>query len=186
MSYLRFRSDEAQHNLTRSVAQAYYSSDSRFRDDYMNVDGELDLDEPPVKKTRREKCVMARRTEDGEKERIRPTESFWYCYYVDLPQLDDDRYLAKFRDRFRLPYNEYKQLVQDCKDSELFVRWTRCDACGWQATPIDLLVLGSLRYLGRGWTFDDIEESTAVSKEVHRVFFHQHPAAPSRKMQVPV
>jgi hypothetical protein len=37
---------------------------------------------------------------------------------------------------------------------------------------MELLVLGSLRYLGRGWTFDDIEESMAVSQEVHRNFFH--------------
>ena len=33
-------------------------------------------------------------------------------------------------------------------------------------------MLGSLRYLGRGWTFDDIEENTAISNEVHRTFFH--------------
>jgi hypothetical protein len=35
------------------------------------------------------------------------------------------------------------------------------------------MILGALRYLGRGWTFDDCEESTAISEEVHRVFFHQ-------------
>ena len=40
------------------------------------------------------------------------------------------------------------------------------------ASPVELLVLRALRYLGRGWTFDDIEESTAVSRDVHRVFFH--------------
>ena len=34
-------------------------------------------------------------------------------------------------------------------------------------------MLGSLRYLGRGWTFDDVEENTAISKEVHRTFFHR-------------
>ena len=39
-------------------------------------------------------------------------------------------------------------------------------------SPIELLVLGALRYLGRGWTFYDLEESTAVSLEVHRCFFH--------------
>lgn len=33
-----------------------------------------------------------------------------------------------------------------------------------------LLVLGSLRYIGRGWTFDDIVESTCISAEVHRCF----------------
>ena len=36
-----------------------------------------------------------------------------------------------------------------------------------------LLLLGLLRYLGRGWTFDDIEECTAVSADVHRCFLHK-------------
>ncbi len=34
------------------------------------------------------------------------------------------------------------------------------------------MVLGSLHYLGHGWTFIDIEENTAISQEVHRTFFH--------------
>ena len=37
--------------------------------------------------------------------------------------------------------------------------------------PVELLVLCALRYLGRGWTFDDCEESTAIDKEVHHCFF---------------
>ena len=48
-----------------------------------------------------------------------------------------------------------------------------CDATGKKSSPLELLILGSLRYLGRGWTFDDCEESTAISEEVHRKFFHQ-------------
>ena len=40
--------------------------------------------------------------------------------------------------------------------------------------PISLLLLGSLRYIGRGWCFDDLEEATGISEEVHRVFFHQY------------
>ena len=35
------------------------------------------------------------------------------------------------------------------------------------------MILGSLRYLGCGFTFDDCEECTAISKEVHRTFFHE-------------
>ena len=38
--------------------------------------------------------------------------------------------------------------------------------------PVGLLLLGSLRYIGRGWTFDDLEEATGISQEVHRKFFH--------------
>jgi hypothetical protein len=40
-------------------------------------------------------------------------------------------------------------------------------------SPIPLLVLGSLRYLGRGWTFDDLEECTYIARDVHRVFSHK-------------
>ena len=32
--------------------------------------------------------------------------------------------------------------------------------------------MGALRYLGRGWTFDDIKEATGVTQEVNRQFFH--------------
>ena len=34
---------------------------------------------------------------------------------------------------------------------------------------MELLVLGTLFYLGHGWTFDDCEESTAIDKDVHFV-----------------
>ena len=34
-------------------------------------------------------------------------------------------------------------------------------------------MLGALRYLGRGLTFDDLEEMTAIGEETHRRFFHQ-------------
>jgi hypothetical protein len=37
---------------------------------------------------------------------------------------------------------------------------------------VELLVLGSLCYLGRGGTFDDCEESTAIDKEVHCCCFN--------------
>ncbi|KAL7482097.1 LOW QUALITY PROTEIN: hypothetical protein ACHAW6_007790 [Cyclotella cf. meneghiniana] len=76
-------------------------------------------------------------------------------------------------DLFTLPYNKYKERCADCLDSELFVRWIGNDAVGRNTTPLELLVLGALRYLSHGWTFDNVEEATAVSKEVHRTFFHQ-------------
>ena len=39
--------------------------------------------------------------------------------------------------------------------------------------PIKLLLVGSLCYLGRGWTFDDKKDVTYISCDVHRKFFHQ-------------
>jgi hypothetical protein len=39
------------------------------------------------------------------------------------------------------------------------------------ATPLPLLLLCVLRYIGRGWTFDDLSENTGISEEIVRVFF---------------
>ena len=61
--------------------------------------------------------------------------------------------------------------MQQVQLNELFDRWCGSKSNNKKVSPVELLVLGSLRYLGRGWTFDDIEESTAIDKEVHRHFF---------------
>ena len=158
--------------LAQERTRAIISHDNQQMENH-NDDVDDDMQAPQAKKTRRRKYVMARRVEGGELERIQPTESFWYTYYILEPLLDDERFMKKFRNRFRLPYDKYKELCEECRSSELFARWMGKDATGRDATPIALLVLGSLRYLGRGWTFDDVEEATAVSKEVHRTFFHK-------------
>ena len=73
----------------------------------------------------------------------------------------------KFRRRFCLPFSSFLEMVEE------FPRWTRRRRKRRSQSPLELLLLGSLRYLGRGFTFDDLEECTAISEEIHRVFFHQ-------------
>ncbi|KAG7355367.1 DDE superfamily endonuclease [Nitzschia inconspicua] len=90
---------------------------------------------------------------------------------------------SKFRRRFRLPYDQYRELVEMCtadsmkEDGTSLLKRRRpgkkAALTGKPAAPLELLVLTTLRYLGRGWTFDDLEECTAISEEVIRVFFHQ-------------
>ena len=104
---------------------------------------------------------------------LSPRTSPWWSMYVELPNLQLQKFHHKFRRRFRMPYEQFLKVLEDMKDEELFCRWSNaCDAVGQQASPLELLLLGSLRYLGRGWTFDDLEESTAISEETHRQFFH--------------
>ena len=62
-------------------------------------------------------------------------------------------------------------MCNDIKKHELFERWTYTDAAGVKPRDIRLLLLGTLRYLGRVHTFDDAGESTYISSDVHRVFF---------------
>jgi hypothetical protein len=130
---------------------------------------------PTEKKKRAPRGVLARKdTEDGPLEIILPEDSLWYKAYVcNFLMVEPESSMAKkFRERFRLPYTNFLQLVASVSESDLFDRWCGYKSNNKQASPIELLVLGSLRYLGRGWTFDDVEENTAISKEVHRTFFH--------------
>jgi hypothetical protein len=68
-------------------------------------------------------------------------------------------------------------LVDRVKGEDIFFnRWmppVGRNFYGNKTSPIELLVLGALRYLGRGLTFDDLEEYTAISEETHRQFFHK-------------
>ena len=125
------------------------------------------------RKKRQKRIILARRTPDGDLEEIPPTESVWWHMYIECPQYDDPRFLRKFRRRFRLPNTQFTLFVQEAKAENWFPRWMGKDATGKQSSPLELLILGAFRYLGRGFTFDDLEESTGISEEVHRVFFHK-------------
>lgn len=162
-AYVKYKAAIVRKRITNDISSSW---EERSTEDE-------EIQKPPTKKRRPKQVVMARRSEDGELEIIPPTESSWYMMYVNSPMCNDDRFLDKFRNRFRLPYAQYLELVGDCSQNEIFSRWMGCDATKKPASPIELLLLGALRYLGRGWTFDDLEESTAISREVHRVFFHK-------------
>ncbi len=70
-----------------------------------------------------------------------------------------------------IPTQHYLELVEMvCKD-ELFVRWCGYKKNNKKVSPVELLILGLLCYLGHGWTFDNCEESTAIVEEVHCMFF---------------
>ena len=114
--------------------------------------------------------------DNGRKIYVRPRQSSWYIMYVKCPTLDDIKFNVKFRRRFRMPYAEYLKLLARVKGQDIiFRRWLphRGDCFGTRSSPIELLLLGALRYLGRGLTFDDLEEFTAIHEETHRQFFHR-------------
>jgi hypothetical protein len=127
----------------------------------------------PKKKRHKKGCIMKYDEELGHTRPMRPDESSWFCLYVKNLSTSN-RFLKKFRRWFPLPYQQYLELFRDAIEGEWFPRWTSSkDAFGKPSSPLELLILGALRYLGRGWTFDDCEESTAIGEETHRVFFHE-------------
>ena len=107
---------------------------------------------------------------DGTMRNVTFKDSTWYNLYIHNPPTSK-RQLKIFRRRFRLPYEEFIKMVEDLKTHENFIRWHNKDCIGNEPSDLRLLLMGTLRYIGRGLTFDDIEEFSFVSAEVHRNFF---------------
>lgn len=135
------------------------------------------LDDGPAKKrTRRCKAdTLEMFDASGNRMPADPRVSPWYLLYVTPTQtnLRKKKFQKKFRRRFRLPHANFRELLKDLEESGEFQRWLSKDAVGRQSSPLSLMLLGALRYLGRGWTFDDLEEATLISEETHRQFFHR-------------
>jgi len=109
----------------------------------------------------------------GEPRLGTPSDSLWWINYVLHPELMTKRMHNKFRRRFRMPFEAWKHLVDMMNEHELFSPWHRgsTDVCNNPASPIELLCLGALRYLGRKCTFDCIEELTFISERTQERFF---------------
>ena len=99
-------------------------------------------------------------------------ESMWYKRYIKEPLLHQNRkHFKLFRRRFRMEHESFCDLVKEARDGNWFPQYEGHNAIGQPGICLDILILGALRYLGRGWTFDDISESTNVSEECHWRFF---------------
>lgn len=78
-----------------------------------------------------------------------------------------------FRTRFRVPYDVFMYIVNLCKVEMKEDLNTESKDIFGRYIPIELKVLGVLRVLARGCTFDCIAELTNSNKEAHRLFFHK-------------
>ncbi len=110
----------------------------------------------------------------------REKDSTWWLDYVELQQrLANDpeqemrqtrHTVKKFRRRFRMPVEVFEDIVRICEEHGL---GTKKEGRGRRPKELVLKVMGVLRVLGRAHCFDDVEESTNISAEVHRCFFHR-------------
>ena len=81
------------------------------------------------------------------------------------------KYGKQFRRRFRLPWQAFKDIVNLHREEHDFHEGR--DAVGRPCVPLELKILGVLRVLGRGYTFDDVAEFVVSGEEIHRVFFYK-------------
>jgi hypothetical protein len=120
----------------------------------------------PKRKRAKKQPILEYSDEHGVRKELPPERTNWYLSYVGCDLCRTDRRKAKkFRRRFRLPYDKYLELLQKVKANTIFESHMGTSGKNQtKAKPIELLVLGSLRYLGQGWTFDDLEENTGLVK----------------------
>jgi hypothetical protein len=132
---------------------------------------------PSTKKKRKYKSgsMMWTNPITGIANRLTPFMSQWYIYYVQNAPSQDPRFLCKFRRRFRVPYGYFLELSAELEEREEFRPWWKgaTDGLGKPSTPITLLVLTALRYVGRAWTLDDLSENACIGQEVIRRFLHK-------------
>ena len=129
----------------------------------------------PKKKRAKKRPMLEHADEHGVRKELPPEMTNWYLSYMGCDLCRTDRRKAKkFRRGFRLPYVQYLELLQKVKANPIFESHMGTSGKNQtKAKPVELLALGSLRYLGRGWTFDDLEENTGIGEETFRRFFHK-------------
>ena len=86
----------------------------------------------------------------------------WYYQYVSNPGLEGNTLQRKFRRRFWCIYNKFVKHLDKMKRTPLFKQWEdgQTDVFGFRSSPIRLLLLGVLHYLGCGWCCDGLSEQT--------------------------
>ena len=106
-------------------------------------------------------------------------ESFWYNFMQrDLSDMKSKDGKI-FRLRFTVPYQMFQQLLAYA--TEWFPQ-KDYDICGRETTPIFLKLLGTLRMLGKGCSWDLLYELSGISGEVHRKWTHAFLAKFSNEM----
>ena len=137
----------------------------RNRDEEDDEDDEEEIEAVKIRKAYRARNYIGYDPNDA-------LSSDWYKRYVtEAHSIQNKKHQLKFRRRFRLPHHKFVELVEIARTQEWFPTYERRNALGQPGIPLELFILGALRYLGRGWTFDDVSEATGVSEESHRSFF---------------
>ena len=130
-------------------------------------DDETDPDE--VAETLTDEPQIKKRRQKPEGTVHDPANSLWgQMLRLGEYRNENTRAGRDFKNRFRCTPDEYHTLVNLVNDEN----WRGLGIGYRPAAPLDLLVLGVLRYLGRAVTFDCLEEMTQISAEVHRTFLH--------------
>lgn len=96
----------------------------------------------------------------------------WYIDYVvegTLPY--GARLLKTFKRRFKMPFTAFKDIVKEAQEKEWFPDYEENYAFGQKNVTLDMLILTSIRFLGRGCPVDEISGLSGISEKAIRKFY---------------
>jgi hypothetical protein len=146
------------------------------KDNYFNLFNDLIIEEFPEafdeeieeKPVKTEKFGSYLPRTHGE--RVNYQETSWFRWINDpLIEIPSSKVSKLFQLRFRIPYLLFKHyFVPRCKFHNIFDSKRNCiNRC-----PIELKIMACLRILGRGITYDDINEMSQVPNSSVPTFLH--------------
>ena len=110
------------------------------------------------------------RNTNGSLRELKTEDVIWYV--INMLNPPHNNWMKNlFRKSFRMPYETFLEFAEEWSGHENFSGWRCHDAVGLSPSNIELLLFGSLYFLGRSWTFDDIFKSNGISHEGNSVFF---------------
>jgi hypothetical protein len=134
---------------------AFYESLQFIQQECLNnSDVESDIDEMtvtvPKKKSAKKQPILEYTDKHGQRKELPPEMTGWYLCYMgcDLCRMNSQK-AKKFCRRFCLPYEQYLEILEKVKAHLIFE--TQMGTSGRfqiKANPIELLLFGSLCYLG--------------------------------------
>ena len=123
-------------------------------------------DEKPAKVGEEDDDIVKVPVKRKKYDREHYRESCWWKF-LQRDNLSDlsSRDGKTFRNRFTVPYQLFEELLIMARN---WFSQRILDAFGKEVSPIELKLLGTLRVLGKGCSWDLLYELSGVSAEVHR------------------
>ena len=96
----------------------------------------------------------------------------WYTDYVERGSPPYSAKLLKtFKRRFKMPFTAFKDIVTEAKEKEWFPDYEENYAFGQKNVTLEMLILTSIRFLGRGCAVDEISGLSGISEKAIRKFY---------------
>ena len=105
------------------------------------------------------------------------SSQWWRMYCGELPPASEyPAFYERFADHFMVTLPMWKEMVSNARASGSF---PKRDILSWGRgghkvrSPLDIMMLGALRVLSKGWGFKEVSELTFISRQTHQDFFRE-------------